>query len=493
MMKKRQLLMLVPAALIAVASLNVPHTTGAATEIVFWHAMAGTNGKVVTSLVADFNASHADIHITEQNKGNYNDTLNAVIQAAGQGQGPDIAQIFDLGTPLMADSGFFTPIQDLMTAEQLTAIKADVLPPVLNYFTINGKLNSMPWNNSNPLLYYNKDMFTAAGLDATKPPATWQELEADCAKIIASNAAPNCFSMQLYGWPFEQWMALQGAELTNNGNGRSARATSTNLTSDAAKNIVNFWKDLNDKKYWVYTGKLEDGAGSDQIFSTKQAAILIESTGTLGTLVKAAATNNFQLGTGFMPANANVPRAGVIIGGASLWVANHPTAQQQAAVTFILWLEQPAQMAKWHQGTGYLPITKSAQALLTSQGWYDKNPLAKTAVDQLNATTPNSATSGAIMGAYPQIRTLVEQVIQSVVNGNATVDDALATAKTKADQALTDYNSRLAAGTSATMAATMSSTMSGTTAASATMAATTAATMAPAATMSATMAATAAH
>ena len=76
--------------------------------------MGGNNGQVVTDLVADFNASHPDIHVTEQRKGtSYNEALDAVIQAAGQGEGPNMSQIFDLGTPLAIDSGFFTPVQSM--------------------------------------------------------------------------------------------------------------------------------------------------------------------------------------------------------------------------------------------------------------------------------------------------------------------------------------------------------------------------------------------
>src|SRR5258708_2141614 len=279
-MSRKPLSLLVMVVVICAAAFPGPRPAHAATEITFWHAMTGNNQKVVTSLVDAFNASQSDIHVTEQNKGaSYNDALNAVIAASQQQQGPNIAQIFDLGTPLAIDSGFFVPVESVLSADQLKQIKDDVAGPVQAYFTINGKLNSMPWNNSNPLLYYNKDMFKAAGLDPEKPPATWQELEADSAKIMSINSAPNCISMQIYGWFFEQWMALQGAELANNGNGRTGRATETNLTSDAAKNIMNWWKDLADKKYWISTGKLEDGTGAKQIFASKQAAMIIDSTG----------------------------------------------------------------------------------------------------------------------------------------------------------------------------------------------------------------------
>lgn len=55
----------------------------------------------------------------------------------------------------------------------------DFIKPVVDYYTIDGKFTSMPWNSSSPTLYSNTAMLAELGLDA--PPATWQELEAACA------------------------------------------------------------------------------------------------------------------------------------------------------------------------------------------------------------------------------------------------------------------------------------------------------------------------
>jgi sn-glycerol 3-phosphate transport system substrate-binding protein len=164
----------------------------------------------------------------------------------------------------------------------------------------------------------------------------------------------------------------------------------------------------------------------------------------MGALTQNAKDAGFELGTAFWPANAKVERVGVIIGGASLWIgAGHPEAENKAAVKFILWLLAPEQMAQWHKGTGYMPITKSAQKLLEDEGYFVKNPGQKTAVDQLNAAKSTSATAGAIMGTFPQIRTIVDQALQAVTTGTS-VDEALKEAKTKADESLKEYNSRLA-------------------------------------------------
>lgn len=412
-------------------------------QIDFWHAMSGGNGEAVTALVADFNASQSGIVVTEQNKGNYDETLNAVIQASGQGEGPNMAQIFDLGTPLAIDSGFFVPVETILAEDQLEALKADIMPPLINYFTINDTLWSLPWNNSTPILYYNKDMYEAAGLDPEAPPATWQELEEHCAVIMEAGVAPYCISAQIYGWYFEQWMALQGQELANNGNGRADRATETNLTSPAAVAIMEFWKRINDAGYWTYTGRLHDNQGANQIFIAQQAAIIVESTGALRTFTTGAEEAGFELGTGYFPTNADVERHGPIIGGASLWVSSSNTEEENEAVAeFLMWLLAPEQMARWHQATGYMPDTLSAQELLESEGYFDENPNQRTAVDQLAEAAVNSATAGAIMGPFPQIRVIVEQSIQAVVNGED-IQTVLEDAKAQADAAIEDYNSRL--------------------------------------------------
>jgi len=428
---------LVVAVPIAQAQEEIPED---AVVIDFWHAFGGGRQLLIERTVADYNYTHPGTFVRVEFKGSYRDTLNAAILAAQQGNAPHIVQIFEIGSQLALDTGIFAPLED---AAQNSPVwqPEDYIEGVANYYNIDGKFNSMPWNSSNPILYYNKDMFREAGLDPEAPPETFEEMLDACDKIVSSGTAKNCISWPLHSWLFEEWMANQGAELANNGNGRDDRATEVYLTGDAAKTIVNWWKEMNDKGYYAYSGKLEDWDGADAIFVSGQAAMEITSTSDVVQRQNDAAENGFELGTGYLPYPADSERQGVVIGGASMWMTgDHPEEELEAAVDFVIWFTNTENAIRWHKATGYFPIRKSAVDVLEFQDWFELNPAYTAAFAQLLGTKVNRATQGALIGAFPEVRTIVEQAVEKVLAGEATVDEALEAAKVDADKAMEEYN-----------------------------------------------------
>lgn len=405
----------------------------------FWHAFGGGRKLLIERMVADFNYTHPGIFVRVENKGSYRDTLNAAILAAQQGNPPHLVQIFEIGSQLGIDSGIFVPIEDYVQGAEWQP--DDYIEGVANYYNIDGKFNSMPWNSSNPILYYNKDIFRAAGLDPEQPPETFEDMLEVCEQIVSSGAAKNCVTWPLHSWFFEQWMANMGAELANNGNGREARATEVLLTGDAAKTIVSWWKEMADKGYYAYSGKLEDWDGSDAIFVSGQAAMEITSTSDVVQRQNDAKANGFELGTAYLPYPASSERQGVVVGGASIWMTGgHPDEEMQAAKDFVLWFTNTENAIRWHKATGYFPIRNSAVEVLEIENWFELNPAYQAAFDQLLETKPVRATQGALIGAFPEVRTIIEQAVEKVLAGQATVDEALEAAKAEADKAVEDYN-----------------------------------------------------
>ncbi len=412
------------------------------TEVTFWHAMGGKRAAFIQRMVEDFNYTHQNVEVSAEYKGSYRDTLNAAILAYKQGTPPNVVQIFEVGSQVALDSGIFMPFEDTVRQGDF-AMLDDFVDGVANYYRINGKFNSIPFNSSNPILYYNKTLFKKAGLNPDNPPETFGEVLEACAAIVDSGAAPKGITWPLHCWFVEQWMANQGALLANNENGRAARATDILVDSEPMMKIMNWWKELYDQGYYAYSGKPEDWDGSNSLFISGQVAMHITSTSDVTIMQNAAADNGFELGTGFLPAPDGVELQGVIVGGASLWLPKgHPEAVNQATKEFLLWFTNTENEVRWHKGTGYFPVRKSAVDVLEVQHWFEKNPAYRAAFDQLLQTKPTRATQGALLGMFPELRTIVTDAVQKIFSGTD-VQAALQEADKRADSALKKYNRQM--------------------------------------------------
>ncbi len=119
----------------------------------------------------DFEAANPDITI-EWITAPYGEIVNQVINMAGGGDKVD-AVYGEIGwVPGLADSGLAAPMTDFFTDEYLE----DFYPDVLNAHSIDGDVYGMPLYISPYVLYYNKDLFTKAGLDPENPPTTYDEM-----------------------------------------------------------------------------------------------------------------------------------------------------------------------------------------------------------------------------------------------------------------------------------------------------------------------------
>ncbi len=202
------------------------------TQITVWHAMGGVNGEAMQEMVDDFNASQDEIEVTIEYQGTYDDTITKLKAAMQSGELPDVCQMYDVGTKFMADSGLIIPVEDMF--ESTGYDKSTVMDVITSYYSVDGKQYAMPFNVSTPMLYYNKDVFEAAGLDPNSPPTTYEEVLEYSKQIVDSGAASVGFAQAIYGWFFEQQMAGLGLTYGNNDNGRTADMTAVDFDSNGA-------------------------------------------------------------------------------------------------------------------------------------------------------------------------------------------------------------------------------------------------------------------
>src|SRR5580693_7562286 len=159
---------------IVIAALLAGAPARAATEIHWWHAMNNELGRMVEQLAADFNASQPDYRIVPEYKGNYTETMTAALFAIRSSQHPAIVQVNEIATAtMMAAKGATYPVHQLMREQGASFDPQAYLPAVSGYYADSGgNLLSFPFNTSTAILYYNKDQFRVAGLDAETPPRT---------------------------------------------------------------------------------------------------------------------------------------------------------------------------------------------------------------------------------------------------------------------------------------------------------------------------------
>jgi len=430
----------VPLALIALSSAVSPAVISVASPqtatVEFWHTFGDAKrSNWIQARADEYNKAHPGVKIVPSFKGDSNQTLQSTILGARQGQVPALVQVEGISSQLALDSGVFQSVSAIRNVDF-----SDYLRPVISYYTVAGRVNSVPFNSSSPVLYFDKDLMKKAGLDPNNPPTTFGSILQLCAKFDAAKLGVTCMALTPYGWLFEQWMSEQAVALVDNRNGRSARATKTYIDSPAGRTVFQFYKDLNDRGYLTNTGKLADTVGTNAIFTGQKALMTINSTAGLGNILDGAKQSGFQLGVGVLPIPDGSTRNGVQIGGASLWVTkgvSKPTAE--AALDFALFMTNTGNMADWHKLTGYYPVRNSSVALLRSQGWFKTSPLQVVAFNQLLETVPNAANAGALNGAAIQTRNAIEQGIQKVLGGQS-VQSVATAAGQQANAAIAEYN-----------------------------------------------------
>ena len=403
------------------------------TTISFWHSMGGVNGQAIDTLVQKFNDENEyGITVEAEYQGSYDDALNKLKSAQIGNMGADLVQVYEIGTRFMIESGWIVPMQSMVNADEYdTSVLESNLAA---HYTINDMLYSMPFNSSTPLMYYNKDMFDAAGI--TEIPDSLESIAQIGDKLLDSGAQ-EVMSLGIYGWFFEQFIGKQGLEYANNGNGRTEAATAVAFDENgAAANILNEWKNLYDLGYAPNVGKGGDAGLAD--FSAGKSAITLGSTASLKQILQDV-DGKFEVGTAYFPKVKSTDEGGVSIGGASLWALdNNDPKKLRATWEFVKFLISPESQAFWNAETGYFPVNVDAHDEDVFKENIEKYPQFETAIDQLHDSAPQYA--GALLSVFSEARAIVESEIESMLNGNETVDEAVDSMASQINDAIEEYN-----------------------------------------------------
>ena len=422
----------------ALAAITSTASRAELVEINWWHAMGGALGKVVDKFADDFNKSQSTYKVNAIYKGNYTETMTQAIAAFRAKQQPHIVQVFEVGTATMMAAegkGAVYPVWKLMADAGVDFDQSAYLPAVISYYTTtDGKLLSLPFNSSTPVLWYNKTKLNELGVDV---PKTWAELWAVAEKAKAAGvAAPVSFGWQ--SWTqIENYSAWHNIAIGTKENGFDGLDTEFTFNNDAVVNHIQSIADAGKKDLFKYGGRRGDSRG---MFVNGETIFWINSSAYYGGFAKDI--KDFEFGQAMLPLDTKVAAKpqNSIIGGATLWVLNgHDKADYKGVAEFYKFLSAPEQQAYWHQNTGYVPITTAAYELSKKQGFYDKAPGTDTAIKQLSLNEPTPNSKGLRFGNFVQVRDIMNEELEAVWSGKKSATEAMDAAVKRGNELLRKF------------------------------------------------------
>ncbi|MGN0101163.1 MAG: ABC transporter substrate-binding protein [Dietzia sp.] len=341
--------------------------------ITFWSNHPGTSKELEQEIIDAFEAENPDLKVNLVDGGsNYEEVAQKFNAALTGGDLPDVVVLSDVTWFNFALNGQITPLGDLFTEAGVDT--GDFVDALLGDYVLEGENYGVPFARSTPLFYYNKEVWQAAGLP-DRGPENWTEF-AEWAPRLQDAIGDGKHAIAMYdGSNYIDWTAQN---IVWDFDGAFSRDWDPTFTEDGTIRGVEYVTQLNDDGFLVVS------ADSIVEFGSGLAACALASTGSLA----AAKTNaNFEFGTAFLPGAAEMNSCPT--GGAGVAIpAGISDERKLNAMKFIDFLTNTQSTARFAQGTGYMPVRKSAREAEEIKAYLAETPQAATAIDQLAHTRP---------------------------------------------------------------------------------------------------------
>lgn len=357
------------------------------TVVTFWHVYTKNFGApVIKQMVDDFNASQDKIVVKDvYNPDMYPGLMKNLQADVASGKSPSIAMIgYNYLEYFNQNFQYASPV-DLAKKDKADPdyLEKTFLPNVLSLAEADGQQVGLPFSISAPLLFYNPDLFAAAGLDPNTPPKTWQDVRA-YAKQIHDATGEYGFYMQEYqdNWATQGLLTSNGAVILDE-NGKAAFA------SPESAEAYQLYQDMVLKDQSALHIAADEGIAS---FYSGRVGMLLGTSAKIGTVTQSSA---FSVMACPFPSFGD-KKVEIPAGGNFLAVTAQSEEEQMAAWEFIKFIMQPKYLAQWTINTGYLPPRQDVAEEPAVQDAIAKTPALKVAFDELPTLAPWVAFPGDV-------------------------------------------------------------------------------------------------
>jgi sn-glycerol 3-phosphate transport system substrate-binding protein len=386
------------AGLAACAGTGTSPTTGggggSSNTIEFWSNHPGNSKPVEQEIIKAFEAANSGLKVKLVDAGkNYEEVAQKFNASLAGGSLPDVVVVSDVTWFNFALNKQLSPLDELLSTAKMDT--SDYVDALYNDYNLDDKHYALPFSRSTPLFYYNKDLWKAAGLE-DRGPKDWDEFLTWAPKLKAA-AGSDKIVMELpdgsnyLDWVFQNMVWGYGGAYSK----EWTPTFSDPNTVKAGTYLQNLAKD----------GYLKLSKDPAPDFTAGIVGCSMMSTGSLGGVAKDA---KFPVGTAFLPTDGNCPTGGAGVG----IPANISDDRKKNALTFIEFLTNAQNTVTFTQATGYMPVRKSAVDLPEEKAFLEKNPNAKTAIEQLPKTRSQDNARVLLPGGGARIGKGLDQIVQ---------------------------------------------------------------------------------
>ncbi len=328
-------------------------TTGPVT-LQFWHGMTGPDGPAVQQVIDDFNASQSEV-VIKPNIMPWDQLYQKLLTSLTSDDGPQIIAMDASRVPQYAAKGALASTEDFFAGTDY--MDTSVLPEAaVGASRFDGTNYGIPFNLAPMMLYYNKDLFKAAGLDPEKPPTTWDEFTSMAGKLTVDkngDGKPEQYAIALAD---HETVPMYQPFLWNNGGGVvSPDAKTSILAEPASLQALDFWiRQVREQK--VSPIGLS-GADADKLFQTGKAAM--EIVGPWMTNGFTEAGIDFGLARPFAGPTGQSSLMNVVSFTLNAKITDD---QRKAAYTFFSYWNSVDSQVTWADGSGFPPTRTDVPA-----------------------------------------------------------------------------------------------------------------------------------
>lgn len=362
--------------------------------IEFWSNHPGNSKEVEQQLIRAFESANSGLKVKLVDAGkNYEEVQQKFNAALAGGQLPDVVVVSDVTWFNFALNKQLTPLDELISS---AGVKIDdYVDALYNDYKLGEQHYALPYSRSTPLFYYNKELWKAAELE-DRGPKDWQEFRAWADKLKGVVGSDKAVMELPDGTNYLDW---HFQNIAWDFGGAYSKEWTPTFSDPKTIEAGTYLQDLAKAKL-VRFGKTPEAD-----FSADIVACILQSTGSLGGIAKDA---KFEFGTAFLPGENNCPT-----GGAGIAIpAGISDGRKKNALTFIEFLTNPENTVTFTQATGYMPVRKSAVDLPAEKEFLDKNPNARTAIEQLPHTRSQDNARVLVPGGGARIGKALDQVAQ---------------------------------------------------------------------------------